>query len=84
MQPGQGTVPVSASEPIKRFGPESEAARRPAFTDRAGLAIVGLVFAAVTVVVIAMAALVVHSHLNAENAVKQRASAKSAAAATRR
>jgi hypothetical protein len=31
-----------------------------------------------------MAALVVHSHLNAENAREQRASAASAAAATRR
>lgn len=75
---------MSASEPVERFGAEAEAGRRPAFTDRAGLAIVGFVFAGVTVVVIAMAALVVHSHLNAENARDQRASAASAAAATRR
>ena len=75
---------MSASQPVERFGAESEAGRRPAFTDRAGLAIVGFVFAGVTVVVIAMAALVVHSHLNAESALKQRASTASAAAATRR
>lgn len=70
---------MSASEPVERFGAEAEAGRRPAFTDRTGLAVVGFVFAGVTVVVIAMAALVVHSHLNAENAIKHRASAASAA-----
>jgi hypothetical protein len=75
---------VSASKPVERFGAESEAGRRPAFTDRAGLAIVGFVFAGVTLIVIGMAALVVYSHLNAENAREQRSSAASAAAATRR
>jgi hypothetical protein len=75
---------VSASKPVERFGAESAAGRRPAFTDRAGLAIVGFVFAGMTLIVIGMAALVVYSHLNAENAREQRASAASAAAATRR
>jgi len=77
-------VRVSASEPVERFGAEAEAGRRPAFTDRAGLAIVGFIFAGVTVIVIATAALVVHSHLNAENALGQSTSAASAARSTRR
>ena len=62
-------MPVRASEPAGRF----EAGRRSVFTDRVGLAIVGFVFAAVTAVVIAIAVLVVRSHLNAKIAVEQSA-----------
>lgn len=83
MQSGQGAMRASASEPVERFA-GSDAGRRSAFTDRAGLAIVGFIFAGVTVVVIATAALVVHRHLNAGNALEQGASAASASAARQR
>ena len=73
-------MPVRASEPAGRF----EAGRRSAFTDRTGLAIVGFFFAGVTIIVIAIAVLVVRGHVNAKIALEQSTPAASAAASPQR
>jgi len=65
-----GAIPVSASESVESLEPRLEPLRRDsAPAHRAGLEIVGFVFAGVTAVVIAIAVLVVHRHIDRRDTV---------------
>ena len=81
---GQGGIVVRTSELAARFSRRRQIElREPAMVDRVSLEFLGLVLGGVTAVVIAIAAIVVHSHVNTKSAATALDRASPTAAVTR-